>query len=85
MPTTHRLSRPFDRIETFLSPGVFNFHLWMALAKFACNLNGGKKGLNNHLYRLAMERKMSLRGFLQGVASGPCASCHARIFMGLTT
>jgi hypothetical protein len=71
MLTTHRLSGPFDRVETFLAPGVLRLHLWMALAKFACGLDSGKKSLNHHLYRLAMERELSLRGFLQGITSGP--------------
>ena len=39
MLTTHGLSRPFDRVETFLAPGVLRIHLWMALAKFACGLD----------------------------------------------
>ncbi len=71
MLTTHRLSRPFDRVETFLAPGLLRLHLWMALAKFACGLDSGKKSLNHHLYRLAMERELSLRGFLQAITSGP--------------
>lgn len=61
---THRLSRPFDGVETFLAPRVLHLHLWMALAKFACGLDSGKKRLNHHLYRLTMERELPLRGFL---------------------
>src|SRR5438067_10181050 len=60
MLTTHGLSRPFDRVETFLSPGVLRLHLGMALAKFASGLDSGKKSLNHHLYRLAMEPELSL-------------------------
>lgn len=85
MLTTHRLSRPFDRVETFLSPRVLRLHLWMALAKLACGLDSGKKSLNHHLYRLAMERELSLRGFLQGIMSGPGETRHACLFVGLAT
>src|SRR5579859_1723962 len=83
--TTHCLCRPLDREETFFPPGIFHLHLWVTLAKFACGLDIGKKSLNHHLNRLAMERKLPLCGFLQGIPSGPCTTSHACLFVGLAT
>src|SRR5215813_2728696 len=45
------LSRPFDWIEAFLSPGIFHLHLGVSLAKLACGIDVGKKGVYNHLDR----------------------------------
>src|SRR5205814_4093599 len=81
MLTTHRLSRPFDRVETFLAPGVLRLHLWMALAKFACVLDSGRKGLNYHLQRFGMERGVFLRCLLLGFTCRPCVTCLSCVFV----
>jgi hypothetical protein len=45
----HSLSRPMDRIKPLGPPGIFHAHLWMCLAKLTGRLDGGKKGMDNHL------------------------------------
>src|SRR5260370_16343033 len=50
--TADFLSRPFDRIEAFLSPWIFHFHLGMSLTDFAFCIYFCNKALDNHLHRL---------------------------------
>src|SRR5437773_10924943 len=67
-----RLSRPFDRVEAFGTPGVLHLHLWVSLAQFSGRLDRGEEGTYYHLNRLAMQCKLPpFGGFLQLVSSGP--------------
>ncbi len=79
------LSRPLDRIEAFGPPRVFHLHVRMGLAKFTGRNDIGKKGMNHHLHRLAMQGKLALGGLLQLIASRPLAMLLASLFMQLHT
>ncbi len=67
----HGLSRPEDRIKPLGPPGIFHMHLWMHMAKFSGRLDGGKKGMDDHLNRLTMQGKATFGGLLQVLASRP--------------
>ncbi len=69
--TYDSLRRPGNRIETLLSPGVLHPHLGMLLTQEARGFNVGKKGMHDHLHRLAMQGKPSSGGFLQHITSRP--------------
>jgi hypothetical protein len=81
----HSLSRPLDRIEAFFSPGIFHLHLWMRLTDFACSIDVAKKGMDDHLHRLAMQSKLVLCGFLQFEASRPFGMAHSGLLVDLAT
>src|SRR5258708_605692 len=81
----YSLSRPFDRIEVLLTPGIFHLHLRMGFAKLACGIDVGKERMHHHLYRLAMQRKLSFGCFLQFIATGPLAMSHSCLLIDLTT
>jgi hypothetical protein len=82
---THRLSGPFDRIELLGTPGVLHFHVRMSLTKLMCRSDVGKKGMHNHLDRLAMQGKLSFGCLLQFSAPRPLAVSHSCLCVGLTT
>jgi hypothetical protein len=81
----HSLSRPLDRIEAFLSPWILHLHLRVRLAKLACGLDSGKKSMDNHLDRLAMQRKLSLGCLLQFIATRPFGMSHSGLLVSLAT
>jgi hypothetical protein len=84
--TTYSLSRPLDRIEAFFSPWILHLHLGMRLAEFACGLNVGKEGMDDHLHRLAMQSKLSTFGhLLQFIAPRPLGMVHSRLLVDLDT
>jgi hypothetical protein len=83
---TYSLSRPLDRIEAFFSPGIFHLHLGMGLAEFACGINVGKEGMDDHLHRLAMQSKLSTFGcLLQLIAPRPFGMVHSGLLVDLDT
>ena len=82
---TYSLSRPFDRIEAFFSPGILHLHLGMRLAEFACGLNVGKEGMDDHLHRLAMQSKLAFRCLLQFIAPRPFGMVHSCLLVDLDT
>jgi hypothetical protein len=56
----------------------------MSLTELARGIDIGKKGMGNHLYRLAMQSKLSTFGrLLQFVASGPLGMVHSRLSVDL--
>jgi hypothetical protein len=79
----HSLSRPGNGIEAFGMPGILHLHLWVGLAKLTCGFDSGKKGMNNHLNRLAMQSKAAFGGLLQFIASRPVRMFCSRLFMPL--
>lgn len=58
------LSRPVDGVEALGTPRIFHLHVGLVLPKFPCGLDVGKKGMHDHLNRLAMECKLPLGGLL---------------------
>jgi hypothetical protein len=83
--TAYSLSRPLDRIEAFFSPWILHLHLGMRLAEFACGINVGKKGMYDHLHRLAMQSKLAFGRLLQLVASRPFRMAHSGLLVDLDT
>src|SRR5947209_7600246 len=81
----YRLSRPLNGIETFLAPGVLHFHLGVSLTKFTGGFDVGKKSMNDHLHRLTMQGKPTLRSLLQLIAIRPLLVYFASLFMHLHT
>jgi len=79
------LSRPFDRIKALGTPGILHVHLGMGLTELTCGIDGGKKGMHNHLDRLAMQGKSSFGGLLQCIASWPFGVRRPCLFVDLTT
>jgi hypothetical protein len=77
----HSLSGPFDRIKASGSPGILHPHLRMRLAKLSCGFDIGKKGMDNHLNRLAMQSKAAFGGLLQFIASRPLSVFKSGGFM----
>jgi hypothetical protein len=65
----HSLSGPFDRIKSLGTPGILHAHLWMGLTKLSGGFDIGKKGMDDHLNRLAMQSKAAFGGFLQVIAA----------------
>ena len=83
--TTHRLSGPFDRVELLGTPGVLHVHVRMSLTELTCRSDVGKKGMHNHLDRLAMQGKLSFGCLLQFSAPRPLAVSHSCLCVDLTT
>lgn len=77
------LCRPANRIEAFAPPGVLHLHLWMLFAQFAGRFDVGKKGMHNHLYRLAMQSEAPFAGLLQGISSRPLAVSNSGVLVKL--
>src|SRR6266699_384781 len=80
-----RLSGPFDRVEALGTPGILHVHLGMALTQLTRDSDGGKKGMDHHLHRLAMQGKSSFGGLLQCIASRPSGMRRPCLFVDLTT
>jgi len=57
----------------------------MLLAELVCGIDVGKKGMDNHLDRLAMQRKLSLGCLLQFIATRPFGMSHSGLLMRLAT
>jgi hypothetical protein len=83
--TAHSLSRPLDRREAFFSPWIFHLHLGMSLSKLACGSDVGKKGVHDHLHRLAMQSKLAFRCLLQLIAPRPFGTAHSGLLVDLYT
>ncbi len=83
--TAHSLSRPLDRIEAFFSPRIFHLHLGMSLTELARGIDIGKKGVYNHLHRLAMQSKLAFRCLLQLIAPRPFGVAHSGLLVDLYT
>jgi hypothetical protein len=81
----HSLNRPLDGIEAFLSPWILHLHLRMRLAQLACGLDSGKKGMDYHLDRLAMQRKVSIGCLMQFIAPRPFGMSHSGLLVSLAT
>src|SRR5258708_2245660 len=67
----HSLCRPGHGIEALGFVGVAHAHLRMCLSQLPGGLDVGEEGMDDHLNRLAMKGKASLRGFLKFVSSRP--------------
>src|SRR5258708_30511503 len=52
--STDRLGRPVDGIEAFGLPGVLHAHLGMRRTQLAGRVDGGNKGVCDHLHRLTV-------------------------------
>ena len=67
----HRLSRPGNRIEAFLLPGIVHPHLWMFFAECAGGCDVGNKHPHDGLYRLAMQRKATFHKVAEVLLARP--------------
>jgi hypothetical protein len=77
------LCGPRNGIEPLRFVGIAHLHLGVSLPKLARGLDVGKKGMNDHLYRLAMQGELPLGGLLQFIASGPLGMGETRRLVGL--
>ncbi len=69
--TDNRLSRPGDGIEAFGTPGILHAHLRMFLPQDTSRLDVSKKGMHDHLHRLAVQGKPPFGGLLQFITPRP--------------
>jgi hypothetical protein len=81
-----RLSRPFDRIEAFLSPWIVHPHLRVRLTELARGVDIGKESMYYHLYRLTVQCKLSAFGsLLQLTLPRPLRMIHPSLLVRFDT
>jgi hypothetical protein len=81
----HRLRRPMDWIIPLGPPGILHLHVRVCFAKFAGDINVGKKRMHDHLHRLAVQSEVALGDLLQVVASRPSCVFETGLFMHFHT
>ena len=77
----HGLGRPVDRVEAFRLPGILHAHLGMRRTELAGRIDGGNKGVCDHLDGLTVQGKAPFGGLLQVVLSRPHAAGSACRFV----
>src|SRR6266849_10659672 len=78
----HCLFRPMNGVE--LLHFVRIVHLWVCGFQLAGGLDIGKKSMDHHLYRLAMERIIAFGGCLQFSTPRPFGVGGTRLFVEIT-
>src|SRR6266568_3510321 len=78
----HRLFRPMNGVELLHFVGIA--HLWVCGFQLAGGLDIGKKSMDHHLYRLAMERILAFGGLLQFITPRPFGLGGTRLFVEIT-